>query len=76
MASTHAFLLKKCIYVIFYVYLQRSNCVFVLINTNLLFLVLDGMFLVLRSRSLVDYLTSFSGIDLSFDVLCSAKLTY
>lgn len=26
---------------------------------------LDGMFIVLRFHSLVDYLTSFSGVDLS-----------
>lgn len=41
-----------------------------LMDRNLFFCL---MFIVLRFRSLVDYLTSFSGVDLSFliqDVLC------
>lgn len=47
-----------------------------LMGKNLFFVEVPGlclMFIVLRFHSLVDYLTSFSGVDLSFliqDVLC------
>lgn len=48
----------------------------VLMDKNLFFVEIPGlclMFIVLRFHSLVDYLTSFSGVVLSFliqDVLC------
>lgn len=48
----------------------------VLMDKNLFFMEIPGlclMFIVLRFHSLVDYLTSFSGVVLSFliqDVLC------